>query len=196
MLRQKCLVWCISFLLIPTLLGCSTTYSVIHEEKRVAHFDVESDPSNLNVYVNSESKGKSPATVEVPYVETEKKAEPGGKKTGLWVMILGAIGVGAGGVLAAWGAGTMGSSDAGSAGLGVLGLVYGGVIAVCMLPVLIGGIYLYATTKTPPNLYEVTPSNIQVGVNIPGVGMQEAKLSPVNSSLSPKFDELKRSIIP
>ncbi len=76
--------------------------------------------------------------------------------------------------------------------LGVLGTTFGGVGALYGLFGVIAGIYMLASGKAIPNQIETSPVALNLGLNLPGVGMAEATLGSINpQDLTPPFDEVK-----
>lgn len=186
---------CVVLLLVVSLIGCSTTYSVVREERRLARFKVTSDPG-ATVYVDRTARGKTPAVVEIPYLEVEKKVHPAKPKNGWWLLITGIVGLGAGVGLTYLGVDALNEQaenpDAGTSTMGSLGLSFGPLTGLYGLFGAVGGVYLLATSRKIDNVIETEPGSFRLGVNLPGGGFKEANIAPVHpGSGSPGFDKLK-----
>jgi F0F1-type ATP synthase membrane subunit c/vacuolar-type H+-ATPase subunit K len=176
--------------------GCSTTYTVVREERRLARFEVTSDPRGATIYVDRAARGKTPAYVEIPYLEVEKEVHPAKPKNGWWLLVTGIVGLGAGVGLTYLGVDALNEQaenpDAGTSTMGSLGLSFGPLTGLYGLFGAVGGVYLLATSRKIENLIETEPASFRLGVNLPGGGFKEARIAPVHpGSRSPGFDKLK-----
>lgn len=190
---------CAVLLLVASLFGsgCSTTYTVVREERRVARFKVTSDPEGATVYVDRTARGRTPTHVEIPYLEVEKEVHPAKPKNGWWLLVTGIVGLGAGVGLTYLGVDALNEQaenpDAGTSTMGSLGLSFGPLTGLYGLFGAVGGVYLLATSRKIDNLIETEPASFRLGVNLPGGGFREAAIAPVHpGSRSPGFDQLKQ----
>jgi hypothetical protein len=186
----------IAALLATTLLGCGTTYTMVRQEQKRARFKLTSAPAGATVYVDRTPRGQTPATLEIPYVETEREVSPGRRKLGIWLLATGIAGLAAGTALLVFGANKLsgGSDDISvdSTTSGGLAMSFGSVGALYGLPSTILGIYLLASGKAIPNQIETSPGALNLGLSLPGVGMAEATLGPIHpQDKTPPFDGVK-----
>jgi hypothetical protein len=189
----------IALLLATTPLGCGTTYTTIRQDQKHARFKLTSAPAGATVYVDRTPRGQTPTTLEIPYVVTEKEVSPGRRKTGIWLLSTGVAGVAAGIGLIFFGTSLLSDSadsDSGVDTTGTLGgtfaLTFGGVGALYGLFGVIAGIYMLASGTAIPNQIETSPGALNLGLNLPGVGMAEATLGSINpQDQTPPFDEVK-----
>lgn len=175
----------LALLLSGMLVGCSTTHTVLREQRQVARIQVESVPAGAAIYIDRQARGRTPGEVQLTYTRIDKELHPAERKQGWWLLGTGLATMITGIGVGIWGFSDIGNTDAEPAEkvgktvagtYAVLGAIYG-------LTGLIAGIYYLSKSPASIPVTEVTPARVAFSLNVPGVGLQQAVLSPVAQAL-------------
>lgn len=185
----------VTLLVAFALAGCSTTYTTIREDRKLARFQVTSDEEGATVYVNNKPQARTPGYISMAFTQRERKINAGKYRTGKSLLITGLVGLAAGVALTAMGAATMPDEhgDGGNVVATTTGLTFGPLGAAYGLLGAGIGAYMMGSTPDYPNEVETSPSTMVIGLKGGDGAIREAIVSNVDpEDKLPRFDGVKQ----
>jgi hypothetical protein len=177
------------------LSGCSTTYSTIREDRKLARFQVSNEDPGATIYVNNKPQARTPGYVSMAYTQRERAINPGKYRTGKALLITGLVGLAAGVAMTIGGAAAIPDSDGNGGndtvaylglGLGPVGAIYG------LIGAGLGG-YMMGSTPDYPNEVETSPSTMVIGLKERDGAILEASIANVDpQDKLPTFDGVRQ----
>jgi hypothetical protein len=185
----------LSIAAFAALTGCSTTYTTIREDRKLARFQVSNDDPGATIYVNNKPQSRTPGYVSMAYTQRERQINAGKSRTGKALLITGLVGLAAGVAMTIGGLAAVPDDDdrGGSPAVAATGLILGPMSAIYgIIGAGMGG-YMIGSTPDYPNEVETSPNTMVIGLKGRDGAIREASISNVDpQDKLPSFDGVRQ----